>query len=272
MALFLSIVLQMSILESFRMDGSVAIVTGSSRGIGRGIALAFAEAGANVVLVSRTQDDLDRVAGEVEALGSKATTVALDATDLAALAALPQHALDTFGSVDVVVNNAGGTMPRPMLNTSSGFLERAFHFNVTTAFELTKAATPALLETRGCVLNISSAMGRLTDRGMIAYGTAKGALAHMTRLTANELAPKIRVNAIAVGAVATDALATVTEDEGLRTQMESLTPLRRIGSVDDIAAAALWLCSPAGNYVTGKVVEVDGGIESPNLPLCLPDL
>lgn len=254
------------------MDGSVAIVTGSSRGIGRGIALAFAEAGANVLLASRTQDDLDQVAAEVEALGAKAVTVALDATNLESLATLPAHALETFGRLDVVVNNAGGTMPRPLLDTSAGFLGRAFHFNVTTAFELTKAATPALLETGGCVLNISSAMGRLTDRGMLAYGTAKAALAHMTRLAANELAPKIRVNAIAVGAVATDALATVTGDEGLRSRMESLTPLRRIGEVDDIAAAALWLCSPAGSYVTGKVLEVDGGIEAPNLPLGLPDL
>ncbi len=151
-------------------------------------------------------------------------------------------------------------------------MERAFHFNVTSAFALTKAAVPALLETRGCVLNISSAMGRLTDRGMVAYGTAKAALAHMTRLSANELAPKIRVNALAVGAVATDALETVTGDEGLLGQMESLTPLRRIGRVEDIAAAALWLCSPAGSFVTGKVVEVDGGIEAPNLPLGLADL
>jgi 7-alpha-hydroxysteroid dehydrogenase len=254
------------------MTGRVAVVTGASRGIGRGIALAFAEAGADLVLASRTQADLDLVATEAEALGVTAHAVALDATDLDALRGLADGAVERFGRIDVVVNNAGGTMPRPLLNTSSGFLERAFHFNVTTAFELTKATTPELLKHEGCVLNISSAMGRLTDRGMLAYGTAKAALAHMTRLAANELAPRVRVNAIAVGAVATDALATVTGDESLRNRMESLTPLRRIGSVEDIASAALWLCSPAGSYVTGKVIEVDGGIEAPNLPLGIPDL
>ncbi len=224
------------------------------------------------MLASRNQSDLDQAAAALERTGTKCSTIAFDATDLDAIPGLVHQALESFQQLDVVVNNAGGTAPRPLLNTSAGYMERAFHFNVTSAFALTKAAVPALLETRGCVLNISSAMGRLTDRGMVAYGTAKAALAHMTRLSANELAPKIRVNALAVGAVATDALETVTGDEGLLGQMESLTPLRRIGRVEDIAAAALWLCSPAGSFVTGKVVEVDGGIEAPNLPLGLADL
>jgi 7-alpha-hydroxysteroid dehydrogenase len=124
----------------------------------------------------------------------------------------------------------------------------------------------------GSIVNISSAMGRFRDRGYVAYGTAKAALAHMTRLMAADLAPRIRANAIAVGSVATSALETVLHDDGIRNEMVDKTPLRRLGQPDDIALGALWLASPAGSYVTGKVIEIDGGIEASNLDLRLPDL
>jgi 7-alpha-hydroxysteroid dehydrogenase len=140
------------------------------------------------------------------------------------------------------------------------------------AHALTRAAVPHLLETRGSVVNISSVMGRVSGRGFLAYGTAKAALAQYTRLAALDLAPKIRVNAIAVGSVATSALEIVVNDEGLRTQMEANTPLGRIGDPEEIAATVLFLASPAGGYATGKVFEVDGGIDRPNLDLGLPDL
>jgi 7-alpha-hydroxysteroid dehydrogenase len=149
----------------------------------------------------------------------------------------------------------------------------AFKFNVLTAYTLTQLAAPALLESgQGAVVNISSAMGRLTDRGYAAYGTAKGALSHMTRLLAMDLAPKVRVNGIAVGSVATSALDIVLQSEELHREMVDRTPLKRLGDPEDIAITALWLASPAGSLVTGKVVEVDGGIEFPNLGLGLPDL
>jgi len=190
----------MGVLERFDLTGKVAIVTGSGRGIGAACALALAEAGADVVLTARTQEQLDAVAGQVEALGRQAVTQTGDANDTDALAALVSLATERLGGVDVVVNNAGGSAPRPLLDTSVGYFERAFHFNVTTAFALTKAAVPAMLERGGgAVVNISSAMGRMSDRGFVAYGTAKAALAHLTRLTAADLAPRIRVNAIAVG-------------------------------------------------------------------------
>jgi 7-alpha-hydroxysteroid dehydrogenase len=124
----------------------------------------------------------------------------------------------------------------------------------------------------GAIVNVSSSMGRVTDRGFSAYGAAKAALSHLTRLLANELAPKIRVNALAVGAVETSALAPFLKAEGMREKMESLTPMGRIGQPEDIAAAALWLASDAGAWVTGKVVEVDGGQETTNFPIKLPDL
>lgn len=263
----------MGVLERFDVSGKVAIVTGSGRGIGAACALALAEAGADVVLTARTQEQLDEVAAQVGALGRRSVTAVCDANDTDALAALVPLAVDALGGVDIVVNNAGGSAPRPLLDTSVGYFERAFHFNVTTAFALTKAAVPAMLERGGgSVVNISSAMGRMSDRGFVAYGTAKAGLAHLTKLTAADLAPRIRVNAIAVGSVATSALETVLDDEVMRTTMEQATPLKRLGEVEDIAAACLWLASPAGGFVTGKVVEVDGGLQAPNLPLGLPDL
>ena len=122
------------------------------------------------------------------------------------------------------------------------------------------------------VINISSAVGRTAGRGYLAYGTAKAALAHYTRLAAADLAPRIRVNAIAVGAAATSALDIVLTDDGLLRQLEQATPLRRIGDPREVAAAVVFLASPASGYITGKILEVDGGIERPNLDLGIPDL
>ncbi|WP_332644981.1 SDR family oxidoreductase [Aeromicrobium sp.] len=261
------------VLERFRLDDRVAVVTGAGRGIGAASALALAEAGADVVLSARTADQLEEVAAKIEALGRKAHVVAADLQDLDQVAALAQTAVDTFGRLDVVINNVGGSMPKEFARTNVAALEGAFHFNVSTAHALTRAAMPHLLKNGDAsVVNISSVMGRVSGRGYLAYGTAKAALAHWTRLAARDLSPRIRVNAIAVGSVATSALELVTGDEGLTAQMESNTPLRRIGDPDDIAATVLFLASPAGGYLTGKVLEVDGGIDQPNLDMGFPDL
>jgi 7-alpha-hydroxysteroid dehydrogenase len=263
----------MGVLERFRVDGKVAVVTGAGRGIGAGCALALAEAGADVLLTARSEDQLAAVAKDVEALGRRAVVLPGDVNDLEHLTGLVDAARSELGGVDIVVNNAGGAAPRPFLDTSPGVLERAFHFNVTAAFALTKAAVPVMLERGGgAVVNVSSVMGRMADRGLLAYGTAKAALSHMTRLAAADLSPRIRVNAIAVGSVATTALDVVLTDDDLRTRMERGTPMRRIGDVEDVAAACLWLASPASSYVTGTVVSVDGGLRAPNLPADLPDL
>jgi 7-alpha-hydroxysteroid dehydrogenase len=185
--------------------------------------------------------------------------------DRAQLEAAVTRTVAELGGLHVLVNNAGGYPPQPALRTSEKAFEEAFRFNVTSAFLLSRFAIPHMQDGGGAILNISSAAGRLPKAGFVAYGTAKAALSFMTRQLAAEFAPQIRVNAIATGAVRTSALMPYLNDD-LQTKMEALTPLGRIGTVEDIACAALWLCSDAGSWVTGKVVEVDGGTESSSWP------
>jgi 7-alpha-hydroxysteroid dehydrogenase len=272
------------ILDLFRVTGRVAVVTGAGRGIGAAAAVGLAQAGADVVISARTGDQLAAVAREVAAAGRRAVAVPADLSDLDAVAGLAATAVEEFGRLDIVVNNVGGAMPRPFLATKPRHLVDAFGFNVAVAHSLTRAAVPHLLaasgdggdsadgRATGAVINISSTVGRVAGRGYLAYGTAKAALSHYTRLAAADLAPRIRVNGIAVGAAATSALDIVVTDDTLRGQMEAATPLGRIGDTDEIAAAVVFLASPAGGYITGKILEVDGGIERPNLDLGIPDL
>ncbi|HEY2304268.1 MAG TPA: SDR family oxidoreductase [Streptosporangiaceae bacterium] len=266
------------ILDLFRVTGRVAVVTGAGRGLGAAAALALAEAGADVVISARSADQLAGIAARIEAVGRRALMVPADLSDLDAAAGLAAAAADAFGRLDIVVNNVGGAMPRPFPATKPRHLEAAFHFNVSVAHALTQAALPYLLTAAGegapasAVINISSTVGRTAGRGYLAYGTAKAALTHYTRLAAADLAPRIRVNAIAVGAAATSALDIVLTDDGLRGQMEQATPLHRIGDPQEVAAAVVFLASPASGYITGKILEVDGGIERPNLDLGIPDL
>lgn len=261
------------ILDRFRVDGKVALVTGAGRGIGRAAAIALAEAGADVVVAARTAEQVEAVAEQIRATGRRAEAIAFDVMELDRLGKLVSVAVDRLGGLDLLVNNAGGSGPKPFLDTSVRSFEKAFTFNVTTAFELTKQAVPAMLERGGgAVVNISSAAGRLPNRGFVAYGVAKAALSHLTRQLATDLSPRIRVNGIAVGSVETSALETVLTDDTVRELMESTTPLGRLGQPEDIAAGVLYLCSPAGSYLTGKLLEIDGGLEAQNLGLGLPDL
>ncbi len=261
------------ILDQFRVTDQVAVVTGAGRGIGAASAVALAEAGADVVIAARTESQLREVAAAVEAAGRRAHIVVGDLSDLSVVASLAPAAVEAFGRLDIVVNNVGGSMPTALLDTSPEFMAEAFHFNVVTAHALVLAAVPLMLETEhGSIVNISSVVGRIAGRGFAAYGTAKGALAHYTRLAAMDLVPRIRMNAIGVGSVATSALDTVLTNEDLRTAMERGTPLQRIGRPEEIAAAVVYLCSPAGAFLTGKVLEVDGGLHVPNLDMGIPDL
>jgi 7-alpha-hydroxysteroid dehydrogenase len=263
------------ILDRFTVPDQVAIITASGRGIGAATAVALAEAGADVVLAARTEEQLRVVAGAVEATGRRAVVVVGDLNDNDLMASLAVTAQEQLGRIDIIVNNMGGTMPRPFLDTSPRFLEEAFHFNVGAGHALLRAAVPLMLEgdhPGGAIVNISSVMGHVGARGYVGYGTVKGALEQYTRLAARDLAPRIRVNAIGVGSTATSALDIVMQSDELRTTMEEATPLKRLGHPDDIAAAILFLVSDAGSFITGKILQVDGGLEQANLEFGLPDL
>jgi 7-alpha-hydroxysteroid dehydrogenase len=254
------------ILDRFQLTDQVAIVTGAGRGIGAGTATAFAEAGAHVVCAARSAEQIEETAKAVRERGRRGLAVRCDVLEREQLEHLVAATLAEFGRVDILVNNAGGWPPKPALRTSEKEFEAAFRFNVTTAFALTRLVVPKMVETAGggSVINISSVAGREISAGFAAYGTAKAALSFLTRELAQDFAPKVRVNAIAVGSIRTQALGTVLTPE-IEKQMVELTPMGRLGEVEDIAACALYLASPAASYVTGEIFGVNGGLVGLNM-------
>jgi 7-alpha-hydroxysteroid dehydrogenase len=261
------------ILDRFRIDGRVALVTGAGKGIGAGCAIGLAEAGADVVLAARTASDLEATATVVRDRGRRAVAVPTDVTQSDQLARLVDATIDEFGRLDILVNNAGGWMPRPFLQTSERNFEAALRFNVISAFVLSQLAVPHLAATdHGAIVNISSRSASMVQPAFTAYASAKAALSMMTRAMAPELAPKVRVNVIEVGGVETAALESVLTDAAIREQLEANTPMRRVGQPEDIAAAVVFLASDASSWVTGKVFEIDGGVESPAFTIPVPPL
>jgi len=252
--------------DKFRLDGKVAIVTGSGKGIGQCIGLTFAEAGARVAFAARTEADIEANAEKARAFGVDALAVPCDVMDDEQLQTLVDKTIAAFGRIDILVNNAGGSGPNQIEKTSRNRFRAAFDFNVAQAYSATRICLPHLRESKGCVVNIASAAGRLVQPNFSLYGTMKAGLIHMTRLMASDLAPDVRVNAVAPGSILTDSLKGLLE-EPLLQQMCDLTPMKRLGEPEDIALAVLYLASPAGGWVTGKIIEVDGGMEKTNMPI-----
>ncbi|KEQ16842.1 SDR family NAD(P)-dependent oxidoreductase [Endozoicomonas numazuensis] len=251
--------------DNFSLKGKTAIITGSGKGIGKAIALAFAEAGANVVCVARTQADIDAVAEQASQYGVKSLAVVCDVMDESALNALVVQTLEVMGQVDILVNNAGGARPGPAMSVSGEQLTRDFEFNVTTAFNLCRIVAPHLQAQSGSIVNITSAAARYSQKNFSSYGTSKAALDHLTHLLAAEFAPTIRVNAISPGAIMTEALEQFLDEASTQAVIER-TPMKAMGKPEDIANAAVFLASPAARWITGKTLEVDGGAESTPWP------
>jgi 7-alpha-hydroxysteroid dehydrogenase len=251
------------ILDAFRLDGKVAIVTGAGRGIGAEIACAFAEVGARVLCVARTAEQIEETVSKVENAGGEAIAFACDLTESDAAGHVVGAALESFGALDLLVNNAGGGGHVPTKYAKEEHFEAALGLNFRAPFFLTRAAAQPMRERGdGAVLNISSGYSRAAQIGSIPYGGAKAALEQMTRMMAMEYAPEIRVNAIRVGAVTTENMKQnlLAARPGVGEKLAAWTPRGRLGEPRDIALAALYLCSPASDYVTARILPVDGGV------------
>ena len=253
----------MSILDLFRVDGQVAVVTGSGRGIGRAIAIALAEAGADVVVTSRRADDVAEVAAQVRATGRRAIEAPADLREAGTPQGLAQLAVDEFGHLDIWVNNAGGTDDahvQPLTVTTDEQMRDMFELNLLAAFAGSREA--ALRMTNGgAIVNVSSGAGMRAAPNTGAYAASKAALLNLTQTMAAELAPYgIRVNAISPGMVPTDSFYRVLQfTEADLAKLAATVPLGRMGRPEDMAAAVLYLASPAAGWVTGQNLLIGGG-------------
>lgn len=245
--------------KNFRLDGQVALVTGAGAGIGRSIAETFAGAGAAVVVSDLKQHAADEVAKGIAATGGKAIGVACNVTSEAHLEAVVNAAVESFGNLTILVNNAGGGGPKPFDMPMEDF-RWAYELNVFSVFRLCQLAAPHMAKAGGgAILNITSMSGDNKNQRMASYGSSKAAESHLTRNIAFDLGPmNIRVNAIAPGATRTAALQSVLTPE-IEATMLKHTPLKRLGEPADMANAALFLCSPAASWVSGQVLTVSGG-------------
>jgi len=240
-----------------QFSGQVAVVTGAGRGLGRGCALALGAAGAEVVLVSRTAPELDAVAGEIRDAGGEARVVTADVTR-------PEEVERLFGALprcDVLVNSAGGNRPMPFLEVDLDTLDHLLALNVRSMFLCAQAAARRMV-TRGtgAIVNMSSQMGHVGDANRSVYCMTKHAVEGLTRAMAVELAPRgIRVNSVAPTYVETPLTAPFFREPEFKAKVLSRIPLGRLGRVEEVAAAVLFLASPAASLITGTSLLVDGG-------------
>ena len=243
-----------------QLTNQIAVVTGAGRGIGRAIALAFAAEGADVVCVSRTAENAEKVAAEVRAQGRRAWAHAVDVADSAAVTGAAERILGETTRVDILVNNAGITRDGLLMRMSDADWDAVVNTNLKGAFHFTRALARTFIRQRsGRIINVASVIGLRGNAGQCNYAASKAALLGFTKSVARELASRgVTVNALAPGFVETDMTGGLTEE--LKQNILRQVPLGRFGQPEDIAQAAVFLAGPGARYVTGQVLVVDGGM------------
>jgi NAD(P)-dependent dehydrogenase (short-subunit alcohol dehydrogenase family) len=253
----------MSIDHLFDLSKDCAVVTGAGRGIGEGIARTLAAAGASVVCAARRTEEIERVAKAIRDEGGRAIAVTTDVTDESAVEALAQAAMDEYGSVDIWVNNAGGSpTSTPLVKLPRDEWDATVLLNLTAIWLCTTVAARFMTE-NGRVINISSRAAEMVVPGSGHYAAAKAGVNSLTKTFAQELGPRIRVNCIMPGAVPTEIMMKalrLTDDDLPGLEKALRTPAGRLGTPEDLGAAALYLASPASSWVTGEVISISGGL------------
>lgn len=255
----------MSVLNLFRLTDRTAIVTGAGRGIGKAIALALAEAGADVVVTARTVAEIEATAAEIRVTGRKSLAIPADVRESNQVANLIDRTVSEFGHLDIMVNGAGGTFYSPALELSEKGWDAIIRENLKSAFLCCRAAGQVMAKQKtGCIINISSISGLGPYPSGAHYGASKAAIVSLTQTLAMELAPyNIRVNAIAPATVITEGVAQIfKEHPEIMEQRIRLVPLKRLGYPQDVAAAAVYLASDAASYITGEVLMLRGGLRT----------
>jgi NAD(P)-dependent dehydrogenase (short-subunit alcohol dehydrogenase family) len=248
---------------NYELTDRVVIITGGSRGIGRAMALAFAEAGARVVVASRKQEGVDAVAAEIESRGGTVLAIPAHVGDEDAVADMVEQTIEVFGGVDIAINNAA-TNPHfgPILTATTALWDKIMEVNLRGAFFLSQQVAPIMEERGGgVIINVVSTAGFRPSIGLGIYSISKAGLIMMTKVLAMELGPSnIRVNAIAPGVIKTRFSRALWESDAIAQAVRDATPLGRLGEPGDVVGAALFLASPLSDFVNGDVLVIDGGM------------
>lgn len=251
-----------SILDYFKLDGKTAIVTGASRGLGRGMAVGLAEAGADLILVARSEEGLSETADMIEEQGQEALPVACDVTDIDGFKEdVIEKGKDKFGSLDILINNAGIIRRAPAHEHSDEYWDDVIDVNLSSLFKISREVGNVMIDQgRGKIINIASLLTYFGGITVPSYAASKGGVAQVTKALANEWAEhNIQINAIAPGYYETDNTAPLQEDEERYEAISERIPAGRWGQPEDLKGAAVFLASEASNYVNGHVMLVDGG-------------
>ena len=242
------------------LKDKVALVTGSARGIGKAIAMAFAKAGADIVVADVNLEEAEITAKEIEALGRKSMALSMDVTDFIKVEEALNKILDKFAKVDILVNNAGITKDNLLIRMGQQDWDAVLSVNLKGAFNCIKAVSRPMIKQRsGKIINIASIIGIIGNPGQANYSASKAGLIALTKTAAKELASRnINVNAIAPGFIQTEMTAKLSQE--LQQKMKEAIPLDKFGTPDDVASTCLFLASDDSSYITGQTIVVDGGM------------